>query len=235
MKKLMLEASKRDLFGKKLKRLRREGILPANIFGPDFKSESISVNLKEFLKTYRIARETGVVTVQLDKKEIPTLIKYLQKHPVTDQLLHVDFRKIDLSKKVLTDVPVKTTGVSEAVSQKGGVLLIQSDALTVEALPNDIPTAIEVDISVLKEIGSEIKVSDLARSAKFEFKMPDEKVVVSVVAHKEESVTPDTASTAPEVTTEKVEGEADAEAAPGGDKAAAKPADNKTEAPEPKK
>ena len=208
MKKMMLNAQKREVFGKKLKKIRREGLVPANVFGPDFKSLSLSVNLKEFLKVYRVAHETGVVNLMVDKKELPTLIKFLQKHPVTDQILHVDFRKIDLTKKVLTSVPVKAVGVSEAVSQKGGVLLIQSDSLELEALPNDIPTSIEVDISVMKELGDEIKVSDIKITGKYEFKDPAEKVVVSVVAHKEESVTPDTVSAAPEVTTEKVDAEA---------------------------
>lgn len=233
MKKLTLAAEKRDVFGKKLKKLRREGTLPANIFGPDFKSVSISVNMKDFLKVYRVAHETGVVNLEVEKKEIPTLIKFLQKHPVSDQILHVDFRKIDLTKKVLTDVPVKAVGVSEAVSIKGGVLLIQSDILTVEALPNDIPTSIDVDISVIKEIGGEIKVSDLQKSGKYELKTDADKVIISVVAHKEESVTPDTVSTAPEVTTEKADGEAvvEGEATEKG----AKPAEAKSEAPEPKK
>ncbi len=234
MKKLTLQVSKREVFGKKLKKLRREEMLPANIFGPDFKSASITVNMKDFLKVYRVAHETGVVTLDLDKKEIPTLIKFLQKHPVTDQILHVDFRKIDLSKKVLTDVPVKAVGASEAVNVKGGVLLIQSDVLSLEALPNDIPTAIEVDISVLKELGDEIKVSDLKKSAKYELKDEADKVVISVVAHKEESVTPDTVSTAPEVTTEKVEGEAEDEAASTPEKGEAKPAE-KADTPEAKK
>lgn len=235
MKNLTLQAAKRDLFGKKLKKLRREGTLPANIFGPDFESMSVSVNMKDFLKVYRTARETGVVTLEVDKKEIPTLIKHLQKHPVTDQILHVDFRKIDLSKKVLTDVPVKTVGVSEAVSIKGGVLLIQSDVLSVEALPTDIPASIEVDISTIKEIGGEIKVSDLPKSGKYEFKTDSAKVVVSVVAHKEESVTPDTVSTAPEVTTEKAaEADAEAEGAAPAEKGG-KPAEAKAEAAEPKK
>lgn len=234
MKKLTLVVQNRDVFGKKLKKLRREGTLPANVFGPDFKSISISANMKEFLKVYRTAHETGVVTLELDKKEIPTLIKHLQKHPVTDQILHVDFRKIDLSKKVLTDVPVTTVGTSEAVSIKGGVLLIQTNTLSVEALPNNIPTSIEVDISTIKEIGGEIKVADLKKSDKYEFKDEAEKVVVSVVAHKEESVTPDTVSTAPEVTTEKVEGEAEGEAAPEPGKGEAKPAE-KAGAPEAKK
>ncbi|KKP65693.1 MAG: 50S ribosomal protein L25 [Candidatus Roizmanbacteria bacterium GW2011_GWA2_35_19] len=223
MKKLTLEVAKRDVFGKKLNQLRKSGILPANVYGPDFKSTSISVNLKDFIKTYKIARETGVVHLKLDKSEIPTLIKYLQRHPVKDNVLHADFRKIDLTKKVITEVPVLVVGVSLAVSQLGGVLLTQSKTLLVEALPSDIPQAIEVDISAIKELGQEIKVSDLIKSDSYEFKTPVDKVVISVIAHKEESVTPDTTAAATEVLTEtekEVEGE-------GAEKASEKPADAK--------
>jgi len=226
MKKHELKVEKRVVFGKKLNNLRKQGIVPANIYGTDFKSTSVSVNYKDFVKAYKIAKETAVLYLDLDKTEIPVLIKSLQKHPVNDSLLHVDFRKIDLSKKVVTDVPVKTTGVSEAVTQKGGVLLLQSESLTVEALPSDIPQEIMIDISILKEIGGEIKVSDLAKSQKFEYKTPQEKVVVSVVAHKEESITPDTTVAAPEVLTEAApaEGEVaegEASAVPGKDDAKA--------------
>ncbi len=214
MQKLALKAEKRDVFGKKLKKLRKEGMVPANIYGPDFKSVSIKVGFKDFVKTFKVAKETGVVYITLGKDEIPTLIKAIQIHPVNDTILHVDFRKIDLTKKVQTEVPVKVVGSSEAVAQKGGVLLIQSDMLQVEALPSNIPHEIEVDISIIKEIGGEIKVSDLKKSEKYEVKTPAEKVVVSVVAHKEESITPETTSAAPEVITEKP-AEEEAAAAPG--------------------
>ena len=212
--KQVLKVENRILFGKKIKKLRKQGIVPSNIFGPEFKSTSISVDKKEFIKIYRVVRETGVVYLLLGKEEIPCLIKHLQKHPVTDVLLHVDFRKIDLAKKIETDVPVKTIGVSEAVSQKGGVLLLQSENLLVEALPQDIPHTIDIDISIIKELGQEIKVSDIAKSSKYLIKTSPVKVVVSVVAHKEESITPDTATAAPEVLTEAVTEEGEEGATP---------------------
>ncbi len=197
--KLTLQVQPRTVFGKKLRKLRHEGLIPANIFGPKFKSTSVSIQFKDFVKTYKVAKETGIVYLALDKESIPVLIKHVQRHPVTDGVLHVDFRKVDLKKKIQTEVPVKTTGVSEAVTQKAGVLLTLSETLLVEALPQDIPQAIEVDISSIKELGQEIKVADLSKSAVYEIKTPVEKVVVSVVQHKEESVTPETTATAPEV------------------------------------
>lgn len=228
-----LPVTVRTLLGKKVKKLRREGNLPANIFGTDFKSQSVSMKYTDFAQVYKIVHETGIVYLQLDKAEIPTLVKHIQRHPLDSTVLHVDFRKIDLSKKILTSVPVKVTGISEAIAQKGGILLTLSPHLEVEALPQDIPTAIEVDISVIKELGQEIKVSQLVKSPSFTIMTDAEKVVVSVTAHKEESIIAETTATAaPEVITAKPEGEegAETDAAEGKAGQAAAPAPEKKEA-----
>jgi len=215
--KVSLKAESRTVFGKKLNKVRKQGLVPGNIFGPDFKSKSISVVYKELVKTYKQVGETGIVYITIDKENIPVLIKTIQKHPLSSSLLHVDFRKIDLLKKIETNVPVKTIGVSEAVTQKAGVLLLQSDTLLVEALPEDIPSSIEVDISIIKEIGQEIKVADLKKSDKYVVKTPVEKVIVAVIAHKEESIVPETAVAAPEIITEAVK-EGEEAPAEGGEK-----------------
>lgn len=238
--KLSLTVQSRDLTGKKAKKLRKQGLVLGNIFGPEFKSKAVSVNLKDFLKIYKTAKETSVVYLYLDKNEIPVLIKNVQTHPVTDAILHTDFRKIDLKKKIQTEVPIKVVGTSEAVTQKGGVLLIQSETLLVEAFPQDIPQEIDIDISNIKEIGQEIKAADLKKSDQYEIKTPVEKVIVSVIAHKEESITPDTtAAVAPEVITE---AEKVGEEAPTGEiketaypQSKGKPTEAKIETPAPKK
>jgi len=229
--KVSLKAELRTIFGKKLNKVRKQGLVPGNIYGPDFKSKSISVVYKDLVKTYKIVGETGVVYLSIDKESIPVMIKDIQKHPLSSSLLHIDFRKIDLTKKIETDVPVKTIGISEAVSQKGGVLLVQSDTVLVEALPEDIPSHIEVDVTVIKEIGQEIKVSDLKKSDKYEIKTPAEKVIVAVIAHKEESIVPETAVAAPEILTEAVK-EGEEAPAEGGEK---KEKTDKTEGEKPAK
>ncbi|OGK16941.1 hypothetical protein A2774_00390 [Candidatus Roizmanbacteria bacterium RIFCSPHIGHO2_01_FULL_39_12c] len=206
--KLTLKVETRKIFGKKLKKSRREGHIPANIYGHNFKSQSVSVEFKEFVKVYKIAKETGVIYLKLDKDELPVLIKNVQTHPVNDQILHIDFRKIDLSKKIQTAVPVKAIGESEAVETKGGVLLTQVETLQIEALPADIPSRIEIDISIIKEVGGEIKVADLPKSEKYTLLDLPEKIIVSVVEHKEEEALPQTApAEAPEITTAKPEDE----------------------------
>lgn len=208
MQKLNLEVTKRDLFGKKLKKMRKEGLIPGNIFGPQFKSQSVSFATKDFNKIFKVAKETGIVYLRLGKDELPVLIKNVQKHPVSGYVLHVDLRKIDLKQKIETQVPIEAVGESPAVIQKGGVLLTHMNEVLVEALPENIPHEIKIDVSSLLEVGQEIKIAGLPKSATFQIKEDPEKVIVSVIAHKEESLEPETAAIEPEVITEKpVEGE----------------------------
>lgn len=227
--KLTLSAQNRVLFGKKNKALRKQGLLPANIFGSNFASQSISINYKDFSKIFRKSGETGIIYITTEKSEIPTLVKTLQRDPIENKLLHVDFRKVDLDKKIEAEVPLVFIGTAPAVNQ-GGVLINQTVRLLIEALPQNIPHQIDVDISVLTEVGKEIKVGDLKLSKEYTVKTPLENVVVSVTAHKEESIVAETTAAAtPEVLTAKPDEEVaegttqekkPAEAEVGGDKTA---------------
>jgi len=202
--KIIIKAETRNFLGKKVKKLRRQGLIPANIFGKDFKSKAITINLKDFITAYKKVKETGLLYLELEKESLPVLIHQVQKHPVNDSFLHIDFKKVDLKQKTQTEVPVEIVGQSLAVSEKGGVLLTLTNRLLIEALPEEIPPSIKVDISNLKEIGQEIKVADLPSSTTYQIKTEKEKVIVSVVAHKEESIAPETQPVAaPEIITEK--------------------------------
>lgn len=209
---IVLSVTSRTVLGKQVRKLRKEGTLPGNVYGSDFKSTAVSMKYSDFAHVYKIVHETGVVYLQLDKNEVPVMVKHIQRHPLDSSVLHVDFRKVDLTKKIIAEVPVKVIGVSGAVTQKGGILLYQSTHLSVEALPQDVPNAIEVDISVLKELGQDIKVSNLPKAEKYSVTNDVTKVIVSVTAHKEESVIAETTATAaPEVITAKVDPDAVAE------------------------
>lgn len=197
-----LNGNKRDIVGKKVKKLRAEGKIPANIFGEGFKSQSIWVAISDFLKVYKSAGETQVVYLTVDNNEYPTVIDGIQKHPLTGDLLHIDFKKISLKKKIETEVPAVLVGESEAVAKKRGDLLTFKDVLMVSGLPNAIPTQIDVDITTLVEVDDEITVAQLQKSGDYEFIDAPETVIVKISAHKEESVEPDTSSTMPEITEE---------------------------------
>ena len=217
--KINLNAQSREIFGKKVNSLRREGVLPANIYGKDFDSKAITVNYLEFFNIFKKAGETSVVYVDVDGKTIPTLITDIQIHPLSRKILHADLRKVDLKKKIEAYVPIKIVGESEAIEHKNGVLITQLDRISIEALPTNIPHEIEIDISALKEIGDEILVGSIPKSDTFEVTEDPERVIVSVTEHVEESVEVQTATEAPEILTEKAaEGEEAAGAAETGEK-----------------
>jgi len=162
MADLKLKADKRKIFGRKIKKLRQEGILPANIYGKKLKSQAVKVDLKDFLTVYKEAGETGIVKLSLVKetKARPILIHNLQRDPVTDQPLHADFHQIDLKTKVQVSIPIELKGEAPAVS-KGGVLVQLMNEVEVEALPANLVDKFELDISKIEEIGQRITVKDL--------------------------------------------------------------------------
>jgi len=161
MKKLSLKTEKRSLFGRKVKTLRREGKLPGTIYGKNIKSASLTVLTSDFLKIYGQVGETGLVELSLAGEAQPVLIHNVQKDPVTDQPLHVEFFRVDLKEKVHANVPLAFIGESAAVANKIGVLLTLLDEVEVEALPTDLPEKITIDVSVLSEVGQELKVGYL--------------------------------------------------------------------------
>lgn len=208
-----LPVEKRTIVGKGVKKLRREGKLPANVYGEDFVSQAVTVDRIAFTKVYRHAKETHVITLSFDGKEIPVLIQNTQKHPLSNAVLHIDFRKVNLKKKIEASVPFLFVGESEAVAKKGGDLITQTTHVAVEALPDALPESIEIDLTKLVEIGDEIKVADLPKDSNYEVTDEPEKVIVRVNEHKEESIEPKLESAEPEQIGETpVEGEEGAEA-----------------------
>lgn len=176
-----MKAQKRSVLGRKVKNLRKEGMIPANIYGKEMKSLSIQVILKDFLKVHEVAGETGIVELSVNGGEsYPVLIHNLQSHPATGQPLHVDFHRVKLTEKVKTTVPVVTMGEAPAVHQKLGILLTPVSEIEVEALPGDLPEHIEVDISKLAAVDEEIKVADLKIPAKINVLAEPELVIVKI-------------------------------------------------------
>lgn len=189
MSNLSLIADPRTITGRKVKALRRDGLLPANIFGKKVKSQSVQISVSDFNKLYQEAGETHVIELQLkgDKDTRPVLITNLQVDPVTDTPLHVDFHQVDLKEKVTATVPVETSGEAPAVKEQGGVLFLAHNELEVEALPMDLPDNITIDISGLSQIGDSILVKDLKLDrSKVTLKLEDEETMVAVQAQQAE-------------------------------------------------
>lgn len=224
---LQLTCELRTVFGKKNRALRKNLFIPGVIYGEGKDSLHVTVPYRVFLDIFRKAGETTIVECTVDGKTIPTLISDVSVHSVKDTILHVDFRRVNLKKKVETQVPVELTGDSPAV-KAGGVLLQQMQEVTVEALPQNIPHEITIDIAHITEVGQEIKISDLPKSETYEITDEPTRVLVSVVAHREESTEAQTERAETEITTAKepVEGEEGAEPTEGAEpKAEAPPAE----------
>jgi large subunit ribosomal protein L25 len=188
--KIKLSVQKRKIIGRKVKSLRREGIIPANIYGKEVKSLAIQVPAKEFDQVYKLSGETGIIDLQVDKdaKARSVLVNQIHHHPVTDQCLHVDFHQIDLTKKISVNIPLELTGTAPAVN-KGGVLLQLIDEIEVEALPTNLPDKFELDISKLEEIGQSISLKDIKidlKKVKFTTENLEELIVKIEAPTKEE-------------------------------------------------
>src|SRR3989344_5017909 len=105
MDKQILNAEERKITGRKVKKLRKTGMLPGNIFGKKIKSLSVAIKTQDFNKVYKEVGETGLLELQIGKDNRAVLVANVQKDPVSDVPLHVDFHQVDLKEKVTADVP----------------------------------------------------------------------------------------------------------------------------------
>lgn len=161
--KTALQAEKRTTTGRKVKKLRQEGLLPANIYGKKVKSLAVQVDLKSFSPIYKETGETGLVELKVkgETKARPVLIHNVQLNPVDDQPIHADFYQVDLKEKVTTEVPIELIGESPAVKEKIGILIQPLTEVEIEALPAELPDKFEVNIGELKKVGDTVTVDGL--------------------------------------------------------------------------
>lgn len=153
----------RALVGKRVATLRREGVLPANIFGRGL--DSVAVQMP-----YRTAREMliahgkdNLVQVQIEGEAAPrpVVVRNYQRHAVTREVLHLDFYQVDLARTIQGTVPVRLTGEAPAVHVFQAILLTGADSIHVEALPADLPEHIEISVESMTEEDSVLTVADL--------------------------------------------------------------------------
>jgi len=180
VQKTEVEVTKREVLGKKVKVLRRNGITPANLYGNKVESRSIQLPTDELTRILEKAGRNEIVYVSLDGQERPTFVHEVQRNPVTDMILHVDFLQIDLSKKVKIEVPVHVVGVAPAVDTHQGILVQPLTHVTVEALPTEVPSVIEADVTVLEEIDAALHVSDLSLPEGVEMITDSEQMIAKV-------------------------------------------------------
>ena len=161
MKRESLKAEKRIIAGKQVKKLRRKGILPANIFGKNFASTQVQLPLKEFVEVFSKVHETGLIDLEVGSETHPVLIKNVQVHPLEYTPIHADFYRVNLKEKVKTAIPIVSIGEPKAVTDKIGVLLQTLNEIEVEALPTDLPEHFEVNVEGLAQVDDNITLEDL--------------------------------------------------------------------------
>lgn len=182
MKAIPLKASIREVTGKKVKLARAAGMLPVNVYGKAMQSTALSLPVGEFMAIYRKAGATGLVELSFGEQKKPTLIKHVQFHPLTRLPLHAEFQVVSLTETIKANVPIELVGESPAVSSNIGIVLQNLNEVEVEALPTDLPEAIQVDVATLTEVDQRILVSDLKAPHGVTILTGADEVVVSVAS-----------------------------------------------------
>jgi len=180
MKRHKVKVEKRTILGKKIKKLRKEGILPANIYGKGIKSIVVQLPYKDFEKVYKDVGETGLLDVALNGQTKPCLIHNVQVNHYKNLILHADFYQVDLKEKVTTMMPLKIIGTPKAVADKIGLLEQPLSQVEVEALPTDLPENIEVNVDHLAAVDEQISVADLKAPQNVTILTGKDRVVVKI-------------------------------------------------------
>lgn len=183
-KQVTLEAERRTVMGKKVKHLRHDGIIPANIYGHQQDSLAIQVNahkMEQALKTHG-ATQLYKLVIGPDGTEDTVIVRHITRQPATNFIQHIDFFHVKMSEPMHARVPIRLVGEPPAVKIHDGVLIQTLDYAEVEALPAELPEALELDISDMEELNSSRTASALKIPRKVTLITPEDEVVVSILA-----------------------------------------------------
>lgn len=173
--------------------LREEGFIPAVYYGAGVSSTAIAVDKIEFMKVYRETGDTGTITLKTEKDSVVTLVQEIQKDPVRETPLHIDFLVVDMKKTIEVKVPLEFTGTAEAEKSGLGVLVKVLHEIEVRALPDQLPHEITVDVSSLATLDSNLTAGQIALPKGVELVTEGEEVVAAITPFaSEETDTPTT-------------------------------------------
>ncbi|HEX6121896.1 MAG TPA: 50S ribosomal protein L25 [Ktedonobacterales bacterium] len=181
---ITLRVQPRTIFGKQVRRLRREGWLPANISGGHAESVAIQVEAHELERMLKAHGRTTLFRLTGLSKGSGgmALIRHVQRTPTGTAIQHVDFLKVNMSEPLRARIPVHVTGEAPAVKLQDGVLMHTLDAVEVEALPGDLPEAVTVDVSKLAEVNSSVLARDVTLPAKVKLLTEPSEPVITIAA-----------------------------------------------------
>ena len=162
MEELKLKSTIRTETGGKLKKLRKNALIPAVIYGHKTKNQLLKVGYREFEDVYKKARENTLINLLIgDSSKGKVIIHNLQVDPVSDKFIHIDFYQVKMDEKISAEIPLDFIGESEAVKNEGGVFVKNMNTVEVESLPQNLPREIKVDISQIKKLEEAIHIKDL--------------------------------------------------------------------------
>lgn len=187
-----LAVKTREITGKKVRTLRREGLVPAELYGHGIKNLHLAVGAKELNKVLKEAGMTTVVTLVLNTTKTPALIHDVKRDYLTSEIEHIDFYQVQMDKKITTKVPLEFEGVAPAIKAFGAVVNKSMSEIEVEALPQNLPHSLIVDLTALDELDKSIYVRDIAVPKGVEILVDPETAVATATppAPEEEVVAP---------------------------------------------
>lgn len=177
---IILKANTREVFGKKVKKLRNEGQIPGVVYGPEFDPLAITVDARELRATLIQAGGTSVVELQLENQTVPALVRDVQRDRIRDNVVHIDFYRIAMDRLLRTEIPLTVVGEPDIIRSGEAVYLQLLNSLEVETLPGNLVDEIEVDIANLAEIGDQILVEDLTLPEGFEAITAGDELIVKI-------------------------------------------------------
>ena len=168
--KLSLKLDERSVHGKKVAKLRQDGLVPAVVYGPGIDPISVQVEDGVFTKLYRQAGTYTPVHLTIGSKKKIAMIKDVDRDPVRGTVRHVSFHAVKANEPVIADVPIHLVGEGESEAEKNGLVILQAlDRIEVKALPMDLPDAVEVSVVELKEAGEKVTLADATLPEGVEF------------------------------------------------------------------
>lgn len=161
------EVEPREVLGKKVKKLRRDGVLPANLYGRGMDSVALQMPLQRARQMLYAHGTNTLINVKVagEKEPRPVIVRDIKRHPVSGNVLHVDFYQVDLSRTLKAFVPITLIDDAPAVAVHGGILLQGLDDVQLEALPADMPDHLEISVAGLEEIDDQVTVAALVVGA----------------------------------------------------------------------
>ena len=189
MDRITLDASPRTVVGKKVRFMRRNGIIPANVFGHNVQSQSVEVSEVALERALARAGMTTLVNLKVAgaAEPLPVLVRGYQRKATSGKLLHVDLYQVSMTEKITTEVPLHLVGDAPGLAI-GGLLFQNIDAVEIECLPGDLVSSIAVDVSGLAELNQAILVSDLKVSEAITILTEGDTLIVKLAAPEEEKV-----------------------------------------------